>query len=387
MEGMLVVESFVNGGGDASAKLQTGRAFTRRRALGAGSAGIAAALGAAGFAPGVRAQAATPTAAQAQPGNQDGLSQEVVEAFNTLPGQKGLKLWAPADAGRPEWSAEIEPDRELFIASAFKAFVLAETLRLEEESLDPRGETPLARQLNARLAQQLPLNEEVFSLSAPVMNPPNLTGQVTLRTALEAMIARSDNTATDIALKHVRPERVRAFIDGIGLRQSRIPDSTRQFFGYIFGLPDWRATTWADQLADDPANSPRPILNDTITMASTPDELVSFYSRALQGEFFRYAETLAVFRAILGLADAIAFSMPLGVSGFGKGGSIDVEESEGATHVLTFAGGLYVPDRWVSFALLNNWTDADAGPTSEVMGQYIAAARTIFTLVRDRLGG
>jgi hypothetical protein len=54
--------------------------------------------------------------------------------------------------------------------------------------------------------------------------------------------------------------------------------------------------------------------------------------------------------------------------------------------VLTFAGGLYVPDRWVSFALLNNWTDADAGPTPEVMGAYITAARTIFTLVRDRLG-
>ena len=33
-----------------------------------------------------------------------------------------------------------------------------------------------------------------------------------------------------------------------------------------------------------------------------------------------------------------------------------------------------------------NWTDAEAGLTSEVMGAYLAAARTIFTLVRDRLG-
>ena len=244
---------------------------------------------------------------------------------------------------------------------------------------------PKHKEAFQRLAQ-LPLDEDVFSLSAPVMNPPHLSGQVTLRTALEAMIAHSDNTATDIALRHVGPDRVRAFIDGIGLRQTQIPESTRQFFGYIFGLQDWQGTTWADQQADDPALTPRPILNDTITMASTSDELVSFYSRALQGEFFRYAATLAVFRAILGLADSVAASMPLGVSGFGKGGSIDVEENEGATHVLTFAGGLYVPDRWVSFALLNNWTDADAGPTPEVMGAYITAARTIFTLVRDRLG-
>nr|MBA3450250.1 hypothetical protein [Chloroflexia bacterium] len=172
------------------------------------------------------------------------------------------------------------------------------------------------------------------------------------------------------------------FIDGIGLRQTRIPASTRQFFGYISGLPDWQATTWADVQADDPAATPRSILNDTMTMASTPDELVSFYSRALPGEFFQYAESLAVFRAILGLADAIAFSMPLGVSAFGKGGSIDFAGS----HVLTFAGGMYVPDRWVYFALLLNWTDAEAGLTSEVMGAYIAAAKTIFTLVRDRFG-
>jgi beta-lactamase class A len=117
-------------------------------------------------------------------------------------------------------------------------------------------------------------------------------------------------------------------------------------------------------------------------MASTPDDLVSFYARALQGEFFRYGETLAVFRAILSLADAIARSMPLGVSAFGKGGSIDFEGS----HVLTFAGGVYVPDRWVYFALLLNWTDADVDPGAAVQAQYLTAAQTIFTLVRDRLG-
>jgi beta-lactamase class A len=88
-----------------------------------------------------------------------------------------------------------------------------------------------------------------------------------------------------------------------------------------------------------------------------------------------------VFRAILAVGDAVLLSMPLGVSGFGKGGSIDFDES----HVLTFAGGMYVPDRWVYFALMLNWTDAEGGTSAEVLGPYIAAARTIFTLVRDRL--
>ncbi|MBA2518732.1 MAG: serine hydrolase, partial [Chloroflexia bacterium] len=328
------------------------------------------------------AQEATPEANQdgAEDQAQDGLSQEVVEAFRVLPGQKGLKLWAPPDAGRPEWSVWHDPDEQLFIASAFKGFVLAECLRLEEAALDPRSDTPLAVQLNARLAQQLPLDEAVFSPDATVFNPPNLTGAVSLRTALEAMISHSDNTATDMVLRHVGSERVQAFVEEIGLRQTRIPASTRQFIGYIFGVADWQATTWAE--TQGAGGTPRPILNDTITMASTPADLVSFYARALQGEFFRYAETLAVLRAILRLADAIPRSMPLGVSGFGKGGAITF----GGSNALTFAGGMYVPDRWVYFALLLNWTDDEVGPDSAIQGQYIAAAKTIFTLVRNRLG-
>ena len=108
------------------------RPVSRRVALGAGGAGLAAAIGAAGLAPLARAQDATPTVPlDANVGaDQDGLSQEIIEAFKVLPGQKALKLWAPADAGRPEWSATLNPDSRLFIASAFKATALAECLRL-----------------------------------------------------------------------------------------------------------------------------------------------------------------------------------------------------------------------------------------------------------------
>ena len=351
--------------------------ISRRKALRTGGAGVAATLGAASLAPRVLAQEATPAAGQGQ----DGLSEEITEALKGLPGQKGIMFWAPPDAGRPAWSVELNPDDRFFIASVFKGFVLAECLRLEEESLDPQSDTPLAGQLAARLSQQLSLDEAVFSLSAPVLNSPHLTGQVTLRTALEAMISHSDNTATDIVLRHVGPERVQAFIDTIGLRQSQIPASTRQFFGYIMGVPDWQSTTWDQLQSPDPAATLQPILNDTITMASTANELVSFYARALPGEFFQYRETLEVFRSILAIGDAVLLSMPLGVSGFGKGGSIDFDGS----HVLTFAGGVYVPDRWVYFAMLLNWTESEGGLSTEVLGSYIGAARAILTLVRDRL--
>jgi beta-lactamase class A len=239
----------------------------------------------------------------------------------------------------------------------------------------------MGAQLNMRLGQPVPVDETVFSLSSPVLNSPNLTGQVSLRTALEAMIAHSDNTGTDIVLKHVGPENVTAFIAEIGLTQTEIPLSTHQFFGYAFGVEDWEGTTW-DQLQNpDLSLPPRPILNDEITMASTPREMVSFYSRALQGEFFQYAATLETFRQILAIGDAVLRSMPLGVNGFGKGGSIDF----GGSHVLTFAGGLYVPDRWVYFALFSNWTDDEGGDSVTEQGAYLSAAQTIFTLIRDRL--
>jgi beta-lactamase class A len=323
------------------------------------------------------AQETTPVSDQAL----DGLSAAILEAYKGLPGRQGLMFLAPPDAGRPAWSVELNAGERFFIASVFKAFALAECLRQEEAQLDPDSEQTLASQLNMRLAQQLPLDESVFSIAAPVMNTPDLTGMVTLRTALEAMIAHSDNTATDIVLKHVGPENVDAFIADIGLTQTEIPLSTHQFFGYIIGLEDWENTTWDQMQNPDPSIPPRPILNDTITMASTPQEMISFYARALQGEFFQYAETLDVFRQILAIADAVLRAVPLGVNGFGKGGSIDFEGS----HVLNFAGGLYVPNRWVYFTLFLNWTDDEGGDTGVVTEAYLSAAQTIFTLIRDRL--
>ncbi|MDQ2652660.1 MAG: serine hydrolase [Chloroflexota bacterium] len=356
---------------------KTQATLSRRSALRAGSAGAAVALGATLLAPGARGQVATPVADEAM----DGLSAAILEAFKGLPGQQGLMFLAPPDAGRPAWSLELNADDRFFIASVFKALALAECLRQEEAQIDPTSDVPLAAQLNRRLAQQLPLDESVFSLAAPVLNSPSLTGTVTLRTALEAMIAHSDNTATDIVLKHVGPENVTAFIAEIGLTQTEIPLSTHQFFGYVFGVEDWEGTTWEQLQNPDLSLPPRPILNDTITMASTPREMVSFYSRALQGEFFQYAATLEAFRQILAIGDAVLRSMPLGVNGFGKGGSIDF----GGSHVLTFAGGLYVPDRWVYFALFSNWTDEDGGDSGAVQGSYLTAAQMIFTLIRDRL--
>ncbi len=353
--------------------------LSRRRALQGAAAGGLAALG--GIAVhSASAQTGTPVASPSTPsGDVDGLSQEVVELFRTLPGQSGLAMWAPPDAGRPGWSALHNADTQFFIASAFKAFALAACLRQEEAALDPTSDTPLAAQLRARLAQPLTISEAVFTSGSSVFNPPNLTGEVTLQTTLEAMISHSDNTATEMVLNYVGADNVQAFVDSIGLTQTRIPAGTRQFIGYLLRLPDWETTTW-EQSQGEALGPVPPLLNDEITMASTPSEMVSFYARALQGEFFQYAPTLAVFRAILSLADAIAGSMPLGVSAFGKGGALQFPPD----FVVTFGGGMFVRNRWVYFALLLNWTSDDASPDANVTGDYIAAVQSIFRVVRDR---
>jgi len=362
----------------------TDHRLTRRGALRAGGLGVAASLGSGGLDRAL-AQDATPvtTAPIGDELAQDGLAVDVLAAFKSLPGTKSLKFWAPPDAGRPAWSAAFDADRELVIASAFKAFVLAEYLRQAEATLDPTAPTPLGAQLQAPLQEELVLDEGVFTLGSPILNPPNLTGKVTARTVLQAMILESDDTAADMALQHVGPERVRELIASLGLEQTRIPDSTRQYIGYVFGDPDWRNLTWAKllPLVNDTPYPPRLALNDEITMASSADDLVSFYSRALPGEIFRYPETLAVFRTTLSLKDEIAQAFPLGVNTFVKGESL-VAFSD---HVLSAAGGMYVAQRWVYFAVILNWTDAEAGTVASVGPAFVAVAHAAFTAIRDRL--
>lgn len=302
-----------------------------------------------------------------------GVGRAIVDEFNRLPGTKGLKIWAPADRGR-EFTVSIEPEQALFCASSFKGFVLAKYLRQVEAG-------------SASLGELLTIDDRVWSFGAPVLTPlpGTMSGQYQAQSTLEAMISRSDNTATDTALRRIGVEQVRSFIASIGLQNTRIPNSTRQFFAYMFGAPNWPTIGWADLLALA-ATDPKPIdrmINGVQTMAVSPHDFVSFYSRALQGAFFRRPETLQTFRSVLALADAIPLTMPLGVNAFMKGGSIDV----GGEHALSIAGGMFIPPRrWAYYSLIINWLDGEAGEVADVQGPFTATCKRIFTLLRDALG-
>jgi beta-lactamase class A len=238
-------------------------------------------------------------------------------------------------------------------------------------------------ELNQRLAQELPLDERVWSPGAPVFNPPHLAGKAQTRAVIDAMIARSDNTATDMMLKHVGADRVRGFIRSIGLETARIPTSTLIFLGYLLGAADYRRITWdrLQKLLEADAPYVHPVINNIETMVCSPRDFVSFYERALQGEFFQHEATLERFKATLMLADAIPLMAPPATSFFMKGGSIDAKPA----HALCIAGGAYILERWVYFALIVNW-DADTDGAGPVPGQFGTASREIFTWVKEGLG-
>jgi beta-lactamase class A len=295
----------------------------------------------------------------------------IVSLFKGMPGVAGIKIHAPAVSGKPEFLVESNASKAMFVGSAIKTFILCETMR----QLDS------PKIVQALRSKQLALDASVWSQDSATFNPPNLIGKVSHRTALEAMIMHSDNTGTDMSIKEAGPDKVRAFIASAGLKSTLIPDSTRSLIGYMLGAKDYKGFTWEEIGAAanaDLVNSP---MNKVQTMVSSPDDMVSYYSRALQGEFFKNKETLLEFRRILSIGDVISLlPLPLGVSAFAKGGSIDVP----GFHALCVPGGMYFDDRWVYFCLALNW-DAKAVTDGSTANAFIAAASQALTMVKESL--
>jgi beta-lactamase class A len=297
--------------------------------------------------------------------------QAVLALFAALPGDKAVRIFAPAAKGKPAFSVDLNPERQFFVGSAVKTFILAEALR--------QADTPDVVQ--TLTTKQLALDASVWNLDSATFNPPNLIGAVSERTALEAMIQHSDNTGTDMSLKLAGPDNVRRFIASAQLNNTVIPDSTRSLFGYLLGAKDYKTFSWMQLIAatNSPmVNSP---MNKEQTMASSAADFVSYYSRALQGEFFKNKETLNEYRRILSLGDAIwLLPLPLGGSAFCKGGSIDVP----GFHAVCAPGGMVFEDRWVYFAFIINW-QAAAVTDPQTVAVFVKAAGQAMTIVKDAL--
>jgi beta-lactamase class A len=307
-------------------------------------------------------------------GQKSGVSPEAILAlFKALPGDVAIKIFAPEVNGKPQFLVESNAAKTVFVGSAIKTFILCEALR-QADSPDV---------VQTLKAKQLSLDANVWSVDSVTFNPPNLIGKVSQRTALEAMIMHSDNTGTDMSIKEAGPENVRALIASMGLKNTMIPDSTRSLFGYLLGAKDPKTFSWEDLGAAANSSMVNSPMNKVETMASSADDFVSYYSRALHGEFFKNKETLQEFRRILAMSDAIwLLPLPLGVSAFVKGGSIDVP----GFHAVCMPGGMLFDDRWVYFCLTINWyakAEIDVG----TVNAFAAAGSRALTMVKEALSG
>ena len=187
-----------------------------------------------------------------------------------LPGTKAAQV--DVGDGAKAWRVAHAADAGLFCGSGFKTFVLATYLREMEAG-------------RLSLDEQLTIDDKVRSTGGAVFE--HLTGTTQARIVLEAMIAHSDNTATDVAMGRVGADKVRAFIAEAGLKDVRIPDNTRRFFSYLAGYPqgtDMGIEGLRAMAADKPGPGPmRQALNDVDTMACPAATFVGYYKRALAG--------------------------------------------------------------------------------------------------------
>jgi beta-lactamase class A len=227
----------------------------------------------------------------------------------------------------------------------------------------------------------------VRTAGSPVFE--QLTGTTPARSVLEAMITHSDNTATDIALLRVGPDRVRSFIAAHDLDATLIPDSTRRFFSYNVGAPFGVDIGWAgvqQVLASGHAlGTPHRPLNDQETLASSADDLVSYYKRAMAGRFFDKRTTLTEFKRIL-LTNSF---FPDDTVGYGKGGSGDwvADATDVADfHAVSYAGQMVVDSTPVTFCFVVNWTSVDPSATSDnLVPAFVEIVKGTMEAVKQRL--
>jgi beta-lactamase class A len=265
-----------------------------------------------------------------------------IKNFSALSGTASCLV--VCDSPNARWQGGSQPDAVLFVGSAVKTFILAQTLISAEQG---------------RLSEndQWVIDDSVRSLVSPVFL--NLSGKTQARSVLEAMIAHSDNTATDVALGNVGVGNVRALIANAGCNQTRIPDSTRRLFLYIAGAPPGSDLGWQDVQKMSTGwlpGPPRPVVNTQQSMLSSATDLVQWYRDSLTGKFFTKPGSLMEYKRILSMADVIPLIVPDDTVAFAKGGSIDWQNF----HCYCVAGQMVLGAARVSFCFTINWNGPDS---------------------------
>ncbi|AFZ52303.1 serine hydrolase [Cyanobacterium aponinum] len=307
--------------------------------------------------------------------NSDDLEAKIFPLFTNLPGKSTMKIKAVSQGNSMDVS--LNSDIPLFCGSSFKVFVLTVFLRQMEEG-------------KVNFEEELVINDEMRVLSSPVFG--GVSGKTTALIALEAMMMHSDNTATDLIMAYVTPQAVREFIAEIGLANTLIPDSISVMFSYLLGAKN--GEDWGWEKINQEMNSPnlpaRSIINQeqsSITEgAATPSasstDFVNFYSRALQGEFFKQEETLTEFKRILRLPAILDKFIPSGAIGYVKGGSIDLQPQ----YALCLAGGVnFSADTWAYYSFMINWEDSTGKETANISSNFLNSVKASLKIIENAI--
>jgi beta-lactamase class A len=303
------------------------------------------------------------------PVGDDSRVQAALDNFKKLP--SGVTAYSiespPVGADKPAVYYVSNQNESLFCASSFKVFVLAAYLYYAERGKlskqPPKGDFPSP--LDAALAEPLTISDHTPGSS--VFG--DLVGKTTASAILAAMIAYSDNTATDIAMKRVGVDNVRKFMyETAGLHSSavRIPDSTKKFYDYLSSPGEHH------------------LINNEETMVCTAVAFSEFYSH--HNRFFKNEETRRQFMWFLSMSEAIPLGMPTDTVCYMKGGDTTYERQ----HAAALAGRVTFPSNPtffglnmlpVNFAMLYNWTGEDN--SDSVRQAFREAVKGVFAALKD----
>ena len=299
-------------------------------------------------------------------GDAQGKLKAALQRFMALPGTKSYVVHVGRDGS--EGRIVQQPDLTMFIASGYKTFLLGQYL-IDVEA-ERRSEE-----------DQLAIDDTVRDFGSPVFE--NLVGTTTARSVMEAMMTHSDNTATNAATLVVGAPRVRQLIAQLGLRSTRIPDSSRIFEGYVFGAPVGVDLGWPGilQFLEHAKGPFRPLLNDRQTLASSAQDLVCWYELALSGKLFAKRQTVTEFKRIQAMSDQIGRATPADTLVYAKGG--EAPEVNGFS-AKCFAGQMIAGRTPVTFSFILNW-EGYPGRFREIETEYFAAIKNILQIIKKSL--
>jgi hypothetical protein len=137
---------------------------------------------------------------------------DAVAELQKLEGDVSFGVWRLGEA-EPAPVITLDPDRPLAIGSAFKLYVLGALVRDTTQG-------------TRKLSDLVTIDAGARSLPSGILQDWPEGATVTLDTAANLMISRSDNTATDLLMRTLGRDRVEAMLTPMGMRD---PARTRPF--------------------------------------------------------------------------------------------------------------------------------------------------------------